>query len=175
MSVARHDLGVAVLMKAEALGTPGKRTFRLVVESERGLATIWLEKQQMSALALSIKGAIEEIAKQKKKKGAVAPTVSSSKPVKEPTYEFKAAGLGLTYDDETARLGILASTADDAKVDRATVVWWSPLEQAQAMAEQALDAASGGRPICPICHQPIDAAGHMCTATNGHGAVKGHL
>ena len=174
MSVARHDLGAAVLIKAEALGTPGKRTFRLVVQSERGVATIWLEKQQLSALALSIKGALQEIAKQKRKrKASAAPARTMA--AQEPTYEFKAAGLGLTYDEETARLGILASSANDAKVDRATVVWWSPLEQAGRMAEEALEAAAGGRPICQICHQPIDAEGHMCTATNGHGTVKGHL
>jgi len=36
MPTARNDLGVSTTLRAEAVGVPGKRRFRLVVEAERG-------------------------------------------------------------------------------------------------------------------------------------------
>ena len=30
------------------------------------------------------------------------------------------------------------------------------------------EIVQGGRPMCPLCHQPIDPAGHACPRQNGH-------
>ncbi len=167
MPTARHNLGIAVSLKAEALGQPGQRTFRLVVEAERGTATIWMEKQQLSALALSIKGALEE-AKGTPAARAAGPSRAAAR---EPAFEFKAGAVGLTYDERTGRLGILASTAEDAEANRITLVCWAPHDLAAAMAEAALEAVTAGRPVCPLCGGPIDPLGHMCPRANGHGAI----
>jgi len=40
--------------------------------------------------------------------------------------------------------------------------------QVRALAERALRVVEGGRAICPLCHLPIDPAGHVCPARNGH-------
>ena len=41
-------------IKPEALGEPGKRTFRVLVDDASGSALIWLEKEQLFQLAMAI-------------------------------------------------------------------------------------------------------------------------
>ena len=52
MKRPRHNMGRVDWIGAEALGLPGQRTFRLLVLSESMSAQLWLEKQQLQALAL---------------------------------------------------------------------------------------------------------------------------
>src|SRR4030042_1588088 len=40
--------------EAEAIGEPGQRTFRLRVSSGQRTASLWLEKEQLQALALAL-------------------------------------------------------------------------------------------------------------------------
>ncbi len=164
MAIARHNLGACVSLNAEALGKPGQRTFRLLAEAERGSATVWVEKQQLSALALSIQGALAELKD--------APAVAAREPrgaAREPAFEIKAVSLGLAYDERTGRIGILAATQEDTERNTATVACWATRQQASRLAEQALEAAAAGRPICSLCHGSIDPEGHMCVKANGHG------
>ena len=42
-------------LSAEALGEPGDRTFRILVDSGTSSASIWLEKEQLLQLALGVK------------------------------------------------------------------------------------------------------------------------
>ena len=53
MPVARHDLGLARTLHASAVGEPGSRYFRVLVEAIRGTACLWLEKEQLLQLALA--------------------------------------------------------------------------------------------------------------------------
>ncbi len=41
-------------------------------------------------------------------------------------------------------------------------------EQCASLGEQLDEIIAGGRPTCPLCGLPIDAAGHACIRTNGH-------
>jgi uncharacterized repeat protein (TIGR03847 family) len=45
-------------------------------------------------------------------------------------------------------------------------------EQAAAFVERAREVVRAGRPVCPLCSQPKDPAGHVCPRSNGH--VAGH-
>ena len=42
---------------------------------------------------------------------------------------------------------------------------------ARAFAQRALKIVAAGRPPCPLCGQPLDAQGHVCSAHNGHPGV----
>ncbi|MEE9285234.1 MAG: DUF3090 family protein [Dehalococcoidia bacterium] len=171
MPTPRHDLGVAVTLKAEALGVPGERRFRLVVEAQQGSATIWMEKEQLSVLALSIKAAIAELRQRLRDPASASPADAAG----EPTFDFKAASLALSLDETRGRFGILAATPEDAKANRATLIVWVDRDQAERMADEALEIVAAGRPICPLCHGPIDPDGHLCPLHNGHGPVDEHL
>ncbi len=40
--------------------------------------------------------------------------------------------------------------------------------QVRAFAKRALKVVAAGRPPCPLCGLPLDAAGHVCPRQNGH-------
>jgi uncharacterized repeat protein (TIGR03847 family) len=46
---------------------------------------------------------------------------------------------------------------------------WAGLPQMRALSRAAQEVVSQGRPICPLCGQPIDPEGHFCPRSNGHG------
>ncbi len=48
------DFGRVDRLEAEAIGEPGQRTFRLRVSSAQRTASLWLEKEQLQALALAL-------------------------------------------------------------------------------------------------------------------------
>ena len=54
MAASPRDLGPILLLEAEAIGEPGRRTFRLVAANEDELAHIWIEKEQLQALGIAI-------------------------------------------------------------------------------------------------------------------------
>jgi uncharacterized repeat protein (TIGR03847 family) len=39
---------------------------------------------------------------------------------------------------------------------------------ARAFTQRALKIVAAGRPPCPLCGQPLDAAGHVCVRLNGY-------
>lgn len=171
MEQARHNLGTAKTIKAEALGEPGKRTFRILVEAENGTASIWMEKEQLSALAMSIKSHVDDTAKPVRQNVTMPAETASA----EPSFDLKIANLALTFDEGTGRFGILAYDADDVEKQTATLIFWSPKAQAEEMAKQAIEIVASGRPTCPLCHRPMDNEGHACPNQNGHGTITGHL
>ena len=169
MLESRHDLGRAQLLKPEALGQPGKRTFRFQIEAERGSAFVWMEKDQLSTLAVAIKRFLEDNpAKQQPRDGII-------EAIPEPFFDLKAASLGLAFDESTGLFGILAYTAEDFERDQATLLCWVTRRQIDGMADEALRVVAAGRPICPLCKQPMDPEGHVCVRTNGHRAVADEL
>ena len=54
MAKAKMEFTEVSSLRAEALGEPGQRTFRIVVGSSSESAVIWLEKGQLFQLALAI-------------------------------------------------------------------------------------------------------------------------
>ena len=41
-------------------------------------------------------------------------------------------------------------------------------EQSAALISNLDDVVAGGRPQCPLCGMPMEAAGHACIRSNGH-------
>ena len=54
MKRPRHNMGRVKWIGAEALGVPGQRTFRLLAYTEAMSAQLWLEKEQLQALAEAV-------------------------------------------------------------------------------------------------------------------------
>lgn len=163
MNEARHDLGRARLLKPEALGVPGKRTFRFQMEAERGSAYVWMEKDQLSSLAIAIKKFLEENGGTGRQ--AREPVIEG---LPEPFFDFKAASLGLAFDETSGLFAVLAYNREDFEEDRATLLCWLSRRQVERMADEALVVVAAGRSTCPLCKEPMDSDGHMCVKTNGH-------
>ena len=54
MPRARNEFTSVSKLSAESFGEPGKRTFRIQVDSASSSASIWIEKEQLFQLALAI-------------------------------------------------------------------------------------------------------------------------
>jgi uncharacterized repeat protein (TIGR03847 family) len=98
---------------------------------------------------------------------------------------FKALGLG--YDEGSDRLVIVANEATESEEDDgeegaetkegaqpegATARFLITRAQASAFVERARALVRAGRPICPMCSQPKDPAGHVCPRSNGHAVRR---
>ena len=61
MSYSKFEFTQISRLEAEALGRPGKRTFRIIVESNNSVASIWIEKEHLLQLSMSVKQLTESV------------------------------------------------------------------------------------------------------------------
>jgi len=164
------------------VGPVGERIFLLQVRAGQTLMTLKLEKAQVSALARFLGRMLGEL-----ERPGELPTGDqlALEPFSEP--DFVVRSLGVTYDDESDRIILVADEVDrteaeeepdelfglpdDADPDadaggsaRLTMT----REQAAALAIRGTELVEAGRPPCPLCGYPLDARGHVCPRTNGH-------
>src|SRR5439155_17877423 len=103
------DLGSLEILGAASVGQPGQRRFCLYVQSRRGSAIIWMEKEQLNRLSLTLDQAMAQLTEGQvlRTEAQVGnPPVPPGLPAdfpRTPEYDFRVAQMGLTYDlrDET--------------------------------------------------------------------------
>jgi hypothetical protein len=101
----------------------------------------------------------------------------------EPAWIVAAIGAG--WDEERDRFVVemkeLLEEEEEAEegqrppepeVEPATARVWITRAQAAAFVERAEALMKAGRPICSMCSQPKDPAGHICPRSNGHYPVR---
>ena len=158
-----QDMGLVNTFAPEAIGKPGKRTFRLMVGSEFGTAVIWLEKEQLLELGLHLKrtlGLMDEIEETR----APSPDYPA---LDSPVIEFKLGKQAVEFDEEDGIFRFWNYDVED-EADVATLVFEANIDQVLSFADESLRVCSSGRPICPLCHEPINPDGHFCSRSNGH-------
>ncbi|MEX2374271.1 MAG: DUF3090 family protein [Dehalococcoidia bacterium] len=163
------DFGLVDAVDAEAIGQPGQRTFRLRARSGDSYAALWLEKEQIAQLGRLFS---QLIADRSRLRGQpVAPVEDVGNFPLEPQVDLHVARLGLDYDTDQEHIVLLAD--DESALERGA----SPAFRMEISRDQALnamqvieDAVAGGRPLCPLCHQPLEFEGqpHFCPGGNGH-------
>jgi len=151
-------------LRAEALGEPGQRRFRLVVVVAGDTWIIWMEKQQMQALGLAIGQILEQVA-------ANAPTLEAGNPPlvidDQTTNQFRLGRVELGFDETVENILINAFDFQDDENGPGLGMRLS-LGQARELVREAAALAAAGRPLCPMCGQPMDPGGHVCPEQNGH-------
>lgn len=183
MAEARFDFAAVDAIDAESIGEPGKRTFRVRILRGDESASLWVEKQQLSALGEAIPRLIEQLDSDDQH-----PDVDS-RPISyfpdDPTVEFKVGRLALGYAAQEDRLVLVAhdlgpdpDEEDDMGLGGEQESEYDPdvpafscrftREQARFLSNSCADAVAGGRPACVLCHRPINPEGHMCPRANGH-------
>ena len=50
-----QDLGLVDSLTPESIGEPGQRTFKITATSSRGEAIVWMEKEQLFQISVSVK------------------------------------------------------------------------------------------------------------------------
>lgn len=159
------ELGLALHVEAETFGEPGGRTFRLRVAGEGGeTAGLWMEKQQFIALSLAFGQVLSQIRHPDRVTGIAQYVFPETL-----DHEFKVGrmAVGLDASDRTIALYTYDVAEEDDESDPTLRVKLT-LDQCAVLRPQLDDLVSHGRPLCPLCQQPADPAGHPCIRSNGH-------
>ena len=166
------------------VGQPGSRTFYLQVRSGTQIVSIALEKQQSALLADSIDEILDQLMSTEGNPFSVPTTTPvelvDNEPLDQPVEEdFRIGTMTLGWDPSTVQIVIEAfpivvvdeeGLGEDplAVVDAATIdpeqmlLLRIPVGTARAFAKRTHEVVGAGRPLCPLCGDPIDPDGHDC-------------
>ncbi|MBF8266815.1 MAG: hypothetical protein HW388_323 [Dehalococcoidia bacterium] len=170
MSEAKYDLGLVEAVKAEALGVPGQRRFRLLVNGPWGDVCLWLEKEQLFQLAIAIRQVLAALSSEKRLE-------KTSRHEPRPLYpdrtsmEFKVGRLSLDHEPEEGLFLIQAHNIEDDQKGEALLGFRVSPSQLQSLAEEAMAVCEAGRPLCPLCSAPMGPGPHVCSRSNGHHSL----
>ncbi len=149
--------------RAEALGEPGQRRFRLVVVVTGETCIIWMEKQQMQALGIAIGQILQQSADLGSGlEGGQVPGAFDENT----SNQFRLGRVELGYVDDDGSIVINAYDVQDEESPGFSMRF--NRAQARELSGQAAELVAAGRPICPMCGQPIEPGGHVCPEQNGH-------
>lgn len=157
------------------VGPPGQRTFYLQAQQGRRVVSVALEKQQSAALADGVDAVLDQVMSEDDNRFSVpaqAPEgLEDNDPLVSPvSEEFRVGEMRLAWDSATAQVVIQATplvvdadgmVAEDDEPEEALVVRL-PVGAARAFAARTRTVVTQGRPLCPICEEPIDPTGHTC-------------
>lgn len=162
---------------AGAVGQPGARVFFLQARAEGRLTTVALEKLQVAALAGRLEELLDEVLRLSggaAQVPALAPVdLADDEPLDVPVAEdFRVGTMALAWDADRAQVVIEAQEVIDEDdldgPDPAVLRVRISAGAARAFTQRALQIVAAGRPPCPLCGQPLDAAGHVCVRLNGY-------
>lgn len=163
------------------IGSPGSRSFYLQAKTGTRVISVGLEKQQSALLAEKIDEILDQIMTAPGNPASVPagtpPELVDNDPLDQPVkQEFRAGGLSLGWDPSTAQIVIeaypLVESTGDAAGGGGSAGEPEPTEMlqvrmpvgtARAFAKRTLEVVGAGRPLCPLCGEPIDVGGHDCT------------
>jgi len=172
MAEAQYDFASVDAIDAESSGDPVKRSFRLRILRGDDSAALWMEKQQLAALGEALPRLLEQLNTPDQHADEDAESITSFPD--DPTIEFKVGRMALGYATQEDRLVLLAHDVEAGEDESAqpTLSCRFTREQARSLSESCADAVAGGRPLCQLCHRPIDPEGHMCPRANGHQKLR---
>lgn len=150
--------------RAEALGEPGQRRFRLIVVVSGETMVIWMEKQQMQALGLAIGQILEQ---SPIPDASLFESGQGSVEIDDSTgNQFRLGRIELGVVEEDGSILINAYDIQETDESSGISMRFRP-SQARHLVSDAADLAAAGRPFCPMCGQPMNASGHVCPEQNG--------
>ena len=162
------ELGRVDFITINTIGPPGKRTFFLQAAQGNTLITLIIEKEHAAALSIAIRGLLEQLSEGEAEiKDEPEPANTDLIHPMEPL--FRVGQMGLGYDEAQDMVIIMVEELTQEGERRGTRVhiWGSRIQMA-ALARQAAVAVASGRPVCPLCSEPIDPGEeHVCVKGNG--------
>lgn len=169
---------------AGAVGEPGNRTFYIQARKDEVLVTLLAEKQQVQVLATTLTQLLDSLDPIDDEGDEPSP---ADLELEDPLLpEWRIGPMAIEVEEDTGLMVFVAEEApgpdvdddididDDAPADpdlaRARFV--ATRSQMKALAEHAEIICSAGRPRCQLCGFPMEPAGHVCPATNGHRSTE---
>ena len=181
------DLGTVRVLGVEAVGQPGQRRFRLFARSSRGSVILWMEKEYLNNLSLTIDHALAQLTEgqilrtEAQAGGRVMPQGMPPNFPRTPDYEFQVGRIGLNYETDTSMFMLAAMPMEIVmepgrepeiiiREEEAVSIHFS-LQQAHDLTSAINTVVASGRPVCPLCHMPLDGGPHACVKQNGHREI----
>src|SRR5262245_39745182 len=165
METPANDFGRASSIDAEAVGQPGSRRFRLLVQSAGQSASVWMEKQQLANVGEWFDETNQRLDREQ----------PGSDPDEEPgpiaaiyDIEFTAGQMSLGYQEERNVFVLQCFDLQSGRQDPSFRCLISR-GQARVLSAKIARVVAAGRPICPLCAMPMEAD-HHCPRSNGHSA-----
>jgi len=189
MFVARHNFGLVESIKPEAIGSPGKRIFRILVDAPTAsAATLWVEKEQVYGLSMAMKRMLEAPAAGEPEEGQEAnfPQLADSSILRggdSQVLEFKVGRLGLAFGPGEEHITVFFHDERDepededdeadeespeAAVPAPTLQLCVKRKQAEAFIRESLEVTSSGRGTDAISRHAMVASGKVDPNRNGH-------
>jgi len=174
MSRKLTDLNPVSRITVGAVGPPGQRVFLLQASHGPTAITLKLEKEQARVLATSTLELLEELdEKYPHVYSRLDEPLSSDMMIQEPMEpDFIIGQIGLGYDQEEDAIVLVVQEIQLEDHEPAIARFWATRAQMKALCRHALEIVDKGRPLCPLCDQPIDPNGHFCPKSNGHERVN---
>ena len=157
MPIVTYDFHGLWRLDPEALGEPGKRSFRLVAENDGGRAIMWAEKQHLQGLAMAIHQIVSatQCADRPVGDGESVVQRGSRAPV-HTTIIMRTDRFELGVDASTDSFVLLAHDQEAADTAPHIFACRPSLRQLAALAESIEILAAAGRRRCPVCGQPLE-------------------
>ena len=158
------DLGPVRSIDAESFGEPGQRTFRLrIIGSASRSASVWLEKEQIGALAMALQQALSQLHHEDEPPAVAGPKFPSAA-----DHDFRASHMGIGFDQADRSIVLQMHELGLEEGDQPTLRVRATLDQCASLLRQLEEIIASGRPLCPLCRVPMDPSGHVCVRSNGH-------
>jgi uncharacterized repeat protein (TIGR03847 family) len=143
------------------VGPPGQRVFYLQARQGRRVVTLRLEKTQVAALCRYLTEMLADLP-------GVEPVDADMSLVEPVVPEWVVGSLGVTYDDDTDRVLLVAEELVEEGEQPAHARIRATRAQVAALTRHGTEVVAAGRPPCPLCGAPLDPEGHVCVRLNGH-------
>lgn len=169
---------------AGTVGPPGQRTFFLQVSAGTRLASVSLEKQQLSTLAERLTDLLDDFAAGEgvdEAADAVEDVAALATPIED---EFRVGTMSLGWDADRRVVIVECHDGQEAlEIDEEGEPTLEPEQPgaletvlrvviepapARAFARRCTKVIAAGRPPCPFCGGPLDPTGHICPRANGY-------
>ncbi len=179
------------------VGEPGQRTFFLQARAGNQVTSVALEKQQVQILGERVAELLDELIQSEDAQStipAMTPVdLIDNEPLDQPIEEeFRAGTITLSWDADDERVVIEVFPVVEVEVElpveaaeqelidlpieepepEEVLLVRMPAAMARSFAARAESVVSAGRPPCPFCGGPMDAAGHLCPRANGYRRTR---
>jgi len=98
-----------------------------------------------------------------------------------PDYEFQVGQMKLSFDErdglfglEVTPLGIIMSQGVEPQLimrEEDAISFAFTQQDARRLSSAITAVVISGRPVCPLCHTPLDEGPHACVKQNGHREI----
>ena len=160
----KHFIGICDHILADSVGKPGKRTFKIYAKSNDGILTIWIEKESLFQIGISLAQFIATNT-EPVSKSQFSPNVEISA-IKD--LEFRTEDISLSHEPDSDIFTVFFSgyIKDDKFVDSS---FSFSRELADKLSKQILKIVSSGRKPCFLCDIPLNPEStHICIKLNGY-------